>query len=101
MLTNPGEYTGTLGFPGGHLEYGEQYKVCAERETLEETGLKVEAAERVFAETNNIFKMENKHYIAMFIHCKMINPSAVPQVTKSDTFIYCHCKEIKLRANKR
>lgn len=93
------ENIGTLGFPGGHLEHGEHYKVCAERETLEETGLEVEAAEEVFAITNNIFEIEEKHYTAIFIHCKMRDPSAVPRVSKSDTFVYCHCREMELRAN--
>ncbi|KAF9774947.1 hypothetical protein IL306_006988, partial [Fusarium sp. DS 682] len=34
---------GTIQFPGGHLEYGESFLACAERETLEETGLKIRA----------------------------------------------------------
>ncbi|RFU71835.1 hypothetical protein TARUN_10427, partial [Trichoderma arundinaceum] len=74
----------TWQFPGGHLEYGEQYAVCAERETLEETGLKVEAAREEFAVTNNIFETEKKHYTAIFIHCNVIDPSAVPLVMEPE-----------------
>lgn len=32
---------GTWSAPGGHLEYGESIENCAEREVLEETGLRI------------------------------------------------------------
>ncbi|CAI7613020.1 uncharacterized protein N7487_001201 [Penicillium crustosum] len=57
---------GTWGLPGGHLEFGESFETCAARETLEETGLKIEDM-RFLTATNSIMKAENKHYITIFI----------------------------------
>uniref|UniRef100_A0A0D2XPB6 Nudix hydrolase domain-containing protein n=1 Tax=Fusarium oxysporum (strain Fo5176) TaxID=660025 RepID=A0A0D2XPB6_FUSOF len=69
---------GTLQLPGGHLEYGESFLACAERETLEETGLKVKALQHV-ATTNDVFETEKKHYITIFVSCQMVNESDQPQ----------------------
>lgn len=63
--------------PGGHLEHGESFFACAERETLEETGLKVRGV-RVLDVTNDIFP-EGKHYITIFVLCEMLEV-AEPQV---------------------
>ncbi|QQK42840.1 NUDIX hydrolase domain-like [Penicillium digitatum] len=57
---------GTWGLPGGHLEFGESFETCAARETLEETGLKIQNV-RFLNATNSIMKMENKHYITIFM----------------------------------
>ncbi|RSM08793.1 hypothetical protein CEP52_004485 [Fusarium oligoseptatum] len=46
---------GTWQLPGGHLDYGESLLVCAEREVLEETGLKVKGI-KIVAVTNDIFE---------------------------------------------
>lgn len=73
-------------FPGGHLEYGEAFNGCAERETLEETGLNVEAKGLV-AVTNGVFVLERKHYITLFVACKMIDVGAVPEVGINDSFL--------------
>ncbi|KAK5992450.1 Nudix hydrolase 1 [Cladobotryum mycophilum] len=70
---------GTWQFPGGHLEYKEDVTFCAERETLEETALKVKG-NGIIAVTNDIFETEGKHYITLFVHCKMLNPEDEPQV---------------------
>ncbi|EXM03543.1 hypothetical protein FOIG_06332 [Fusarium odoratissimum NRRL 54006] len=70
---------GTLQLPGGHLEYGESFLACAERETLEETGLKVKALQHV-ATTNDVFETEKKHYITIFVSCQLVNESDQPQV---------------------
>lgn len=51
-----GEYAG----PGGHLEFGETIEECAERETLEETGLKIKNV-RFLAFSNLLWP--NRHYI--------------------------------------
>jgi 8-oxo-dGTP diphosphatase len=58
--------TGTWAFPGGHLELGESIEACAQREVLEETGLKVGNI-RHQAFTNDIFTRENKHYATLFV----------------------------------
>ncbi|KAK3299832.1 NUDIX hydrolase domain-like protein [Chaetomium fimeti] len=65
-------------FPGGHLEMGESYFACAERETLEETGLVVKA-EKLLTLTNDIFSPE-KHYITIFVLCQRLDDTQDPQV---------------------
>lgn len=52
---------------------------CAARETLEETGLHVKPT-KIFAVTNDVFDVEMKHYITLFVHCEMVDPSAIPEV---------------------
>jgi len=61
------------------LEHGESFFECAEREALEETGLRVRGT-KLFAVTNDIFGPEGKHYITLFIRCEMEDPTASPQV---------------------
>ncbi|KIW70147.1 hypothetical protein PV04_02447 [Phialophora macrospora] len=48
---------GTLGLPGGHLEFGESFEDCAAREIMEETGLDVEDVEFLTA-TNDVMPLE-------------------------------------------
>ncbi|KAI0004707.1 nudix domain-containing protein [Xylariaceae sp. FL0662B] len=77
-----GHGAGTWQFPGGHLEMGESFFECAERETLEETGLRVKA-EKVVAVTNNVFD-ESKHYITIFVACRRLDENAAPQDLEPD-----------------
>ncbi|KAI6081080.1 NUDIX hydrolase domain-like protein [Hypoxylon rubiginosum] len=74
---------GTWQFPGGHLEMGESLLYCAERETLEETGLKVKGI-KVIAVTNDVFDAENKHYVTIFVQCEREDGSAQPQVLEPE-----------------
>ncbi|OIW23818.1 nudix domain-containing protein [Coniochaeta ligniaria NRRL 30616] len=76
---------GQWGFPGGHLEFGESYFECAERESLEETGLRIKAF-KVFAVANTVFDSEH-HYITIFVQCKQDNPDDQPQVLEPEK---CH-----------
>ncbi|KAI0473765.1 NUDIX hydrolase domain-like protein [Xylariaceae sp. FL0804] len=73
---------GTWQFPGGHLEMGESFLACAARECLEETGLRV-AGVRVVAVTNDVFD-ETKHYITIFVLCRMLDPGARPEVLEPE-----------------
>lgn len=57
---------GSWAFPGGHLEFGESLEDCANREVIEETGIKIKNV-RKFSYTNDIFSQENKHYITCFV----------------------------------
>ena len=57
---------GTWSFPGGHLEFGESWEDCAKRETFEETGLMIKNISLATV-TNDIFEMEGKHYITLFL----------------------------------
>lgn len=53
-------------FPGGHLEFGETWEDCAQRETLEETGLYIKNI-RFGTATNDIFTAVGKHYITIIM----------------------------------
>ncbi|KAK3495777.1 NUDIX hydrolase domain-like protein [Neurospora crassa] len=75
--------SGTLQFPGGHLEVGEDYLECAERETLEETGMKVKAV-KALAFTNDIFDAEKKHYITIFVACRRADEQKQPVVMEPE-----------------
>jgi 8-oxo-dGTP diphosphatase len=57
---------GSWGPPGGHLEYGESWQQCAQREALEETGLEINDIQ-FCAVTNDIFAESNKHYVTIFM----------------------------------
>jgi ADP-ribose pyrophosphatase YjhB (NUDIX family) len=78
IVDSPGIRSGQWAFPGGHLEYGESFFACAEREALEETGIVVKA-EKVAAVTNDVFDAENKHYITIFVLCRRVD-AREPQV---------------------
>ena len=57
---------GSWCFPGGHLEFGESYEECAKRETFEEVGISIKNVRFVTA-TNDIFPVEDKHYVTVYI----------------------------------
>ncbi len=57
---------GSWCFPGGHLEFNESWEECAKREVLEETGLEIKNV-RFTTATNDIFPVEGKHYITIFM----------------------------------
>lgn len=52
--------------PGGHLEFGESWEACAQREVLEETGLPL-ADVQFYAVTNDVFHETGKHYVTIFM----------------------------------
>lgn len=57
---------GSWCFPGGHLEFNESWEDCAIRETKEETDLSIKNI-RFATATNDIFPIEEKHYITIFM----------------------------------
>ncbi len=57
---------GCWSFPGGHLEFNESWEDCAFRETMEETGITIKNI-RFGTVTNDVFQVENKHYITIFM----------------------------------
>src|SRR5262245_41206377 len=57
---------GTWATPGGHLDFGETPEQCGAREAREETGLEI--ADLTFvAITNDLFTIEQKHYITIWM----------------------------------
>lgn len=52
---------GEYAFPGGHLEFGESFEVCAKRETAEETGIEIDNIRFLFLA--NVKKYQDKHYV--------------------------------------
>jgi 8-oxo-dGTP diphosphatase len=60
---------------------GESFLTCAERETLEETGLRVKGA-KVIAVTNDVFDADSKHYITLFVRCMLEDADTQPQVSR-------------------
>lgn len=76
------EYIDTWGLPGGHLEFGESFETCGERELLEETGLAVRNL-KYWTATNSVFKdvVPNKHYVTIFIGGTLRDEGAQPQVS--------------------
>ena len=74
---------GTWQLPGGHLELMETPEQCAERETKEETDLDVDAV-RIAATTNDMFVSDSKHYITLFVLCRLRDARAQPRVSLPD-----------------
>lgn len=71
---------GQYSFPGGHLDQGEEIFACAERETLEETGLKIRAT-KIAAITNDVFGDAEKHYVSIFVNAERVDALQQPQVS--------------------
>ncbi|KAL7904525.1 NUDIX hydrolase domain-like protein [Trichoderma velutinum] len=94
-----GHGAGGWHLPGGHLEHKEEPLICAERETMEETGLKVKGI-KVLITTNDVFTKENpiKHYITLVVVCSMIEPDAEPQARereKCEEWVWKSWEELK------
>ncbi|KAK7991295.1 hypothetical protein PG996_013652 [Apiospora saccharicola] len=93
---------GHWGFPGGHLEQGEDFAACVERETREETGLRVRAG-KVVGLTNDKFPELDKHYVTVFIKCERIDPSELPlrlERDKCEGWFWKSWPEIQAMANR-
>ncbi len=61
--------SGSYALPGGHLEFGESWAECAEREVKEETGLAVRKM-RVGTVINSVERETNYHYLVVFMVCE-------------------------------
>lgn len=72
---------GSWSFPGGHLEFGETFEECAEREVREETALKIGNLSLITC-TNDVFPQESKHYITVYMKADWIEGE--PQVVEPD-----------------
>jgi 8-oxo-dGTP diphosphatase len=57
---------GTWSIPGGKLDFGESLEECGAREVYEETGVRIKNV-RFLAVTNDIFKLESKHFVTIWL----------------------------------
>lgn len=81
MLQRAGAHgAGTWTVPGGWIEHGEHWMVTAEREVLEETGLKVEA-KRFIAITHDVHP-EGLHSITLFIKADLCDEDSEPAIVE-------------------
>lgn len=71
---------GLYELPGGNLKFGEEIFASVERETLEETGLKIRG-KKIIAYTNDIQKAEEKHEVTLYVLCEREDPSQQPEVS--------------------
>ena len=60
-----GSEPGSWSPPGGHLDFGESPEACAARETLEETGVRVDDV-MFFGITNDLFDDVGRHYVTLW-----------------------------------
>jgi 8-oxo-dGTP diphosphatase len=72
---------GTWALPGGHLEFGESWEQCAQREVLEETGMEVGNCHFIGA-TNDVMATEGKHYVTLFMAARSVEGS--PRLCEPD-----------------
>ena len=55
-------------FPGGHLEFGETFEACAQREFEEECGILIDQKEFHYITTMNVLGVEfNYHNVGIFM----------------------------------
>lgn len=85
--------SGTWALPGGHLEFGESFETCAEREILEETGLHIQNIKFLTA-VNNVFEAEKKHYVTVCMSGIASAESPEPKV-----MLLLHLEETRLTSS--
>lgn len=62
---------GTWSAPGGHLEFGETWEQCANREVFEETGMVLNKC--YFLSATNDLHEEGLHYVTLFLRATSIS----------------------------
>ncbi len=60
-----GHGAGTYQIPGGHLEHGETFEECSQREVMEETGLTIGTLTLVSISNDIAYE---KHYVSLGMH---------------------------------
>lgn len=72
---------GMWGLPGGHLEYKEDVFDCAERETLEESGVKI-CNLKMGPAVNHHNLPYDKHYVTLFVFSE--HKEGEPEIIEPD-----------------
>jgi len=73
-------------FPGGGLEFMEEFEDALQRELMEECGVEIEIVETI-AIGNNIIKKENQHWVAPSFLCRITH--GIPEIKEPHK-----CKDI-------
>lgn len=85
---------GTWALPGGWLEHGEEFAICALRELREEAGIEPEqvVAARLSPAppSNNILREEGKHSVTVFVEAELAAPEISPRVMEPEKCEYWH-----------
>ncbi len=90
---------GGFQLPGGHLEYGESFEECAQRELKEETNLHCSNFKLVHV-TNTIFSEEDggpKHYVTLFMKTTIDDDSTLKclEPHKNSDWIWIKWNDLK------
>ena len=64
--------SGTWGFVGGHLEFGESIEDCARREVREEVGVEIDHISQA-AFTNDIFADAGRQYVTLYVTARIMS----------------------------
>ena len=96
-LSNHGK--GTYQLPGGHLEHGESFEECAQRELKEETNINCSCFKLVHV-TNTIFSHEDggsKHYVTLFMKAIIHDDSSLKRMErhKNSDWTWIQWKDLK------
>lgn len=74
LITQRPMHTNNAGrweFPGGKLNFGEDLRLCLEREINEELGIKIKA-KHIFEYSSHVYG-EDKHIVLLAFHCDYIS----------------------------
>lgn len=75
---------GKWALPGGHLEGGEKFEVCAAREIQEETGIDLlPESIKFLTATNDIMNADGGHYVTIFMGC-ILDKNQVDQIMNTE-----------------